>query len=67
MDSPDPLRSDGLPFVFTSFRLDAQTASIDVFDTLIAGKPAPLRPGSHARDESEVTPLVSDVMDYSGE
>jgi murein DD-endopeptidase MepM/ murein hydrolase activator NlpD len=67
MDSPDPLRSDGLPFVFTSFRLDAQTATIDVFDTLIAGKPAPLRPGSHARDESEVTPLVSDVMDYSGE
>jgi hypothetical protein len=67
MDGPDPLRSDGLPFVFRSFRLDAQTASVDVFDTLIAGRPAPLRPGNQARDESAVTPLVSDVMDYPGE
>lgn len=67
MDSPDPLRSNGLPFVFTQFRLDAQTANIDVFDTLMAGRPAPLVPGSPARDESGVTPLVSDVMDYSGE
>ncbi|MDX1872229.1 M23 family metallopeptidase [Mycolicibacterium sp. 120266] len=67
MDGPDPLRSDGLPFVFRSFRLDAQTASVDVFDTLIAGRPAPLRPGGQARDESGVMPLVSDVMDYPGE
>jgi murein DD-endopeptidase MepM/ murein hydrolase activator NlpD len=67
MDGPDPLRSDGLPFVFRSFRLDAQTADADVFDTLMAGRPAPLRPGNQHRDESAVMPLVSDVMDYPGE
>lgn len=67
MDGPDPLRSDGLPFVLRSFRLDAQTAGVDVFDTLNAGRPAPLRPGGQARDESGVMPLVSDVMDYPGE
>ena len=67
MDGPDPLRADGLPFELTSFRLSAQTANVDVFDTLMAGKPAPVRPGAPARDESDVSPLVSDVMDYDGE
>ena len=67
MDGPDPLRADGLPFELTSFRLSAQTANVDVFDTLIAGKPAPLRPATPPRDESDVSPLVSDVMDYDGE
>ncbi|MHA3024511.1 M23 family metallopeptidase [Mycobacterium sp. BMJ-28] len=67
MDGPDPLHSNGLPFVFPSFRLTAQTASIDVFDALMAGKPAPLRPGIPPRDETGVAPLVSDVMDYPGE
>ena len=29
MSTPDPLRSDGLPFVFTDFRLDARIADTD--------------------------------------
>jgi hypothetical protein len=65
MSTPDPLRSDGLPFVFKSFRLDSRLASMDSVDALLQGKPAPMQPGFAARDESEVSPLVLDVMTYA--
>ncbi len=72
MDSPDPLKADGLPFVFDSFRLTGRTDDRlgpdgDAIDTAQAGKPAPMVPDFTARDETQVTPLVSDVMDYPGE
>lgn len=72
MGSPDPLKADGLPFVFDSFRLTGRTDDRlgpdgDAIDTAQAGKPAPMVPDFTARDETRVTPLVSDVMDYSGE
>jgi hypothetical protein len=64
MSTPDPLRSNGLPFVFKDFTLDGRLASLDLLDPLLTGKPAPLAPGSGARPESNVSPLVLDVMTY---
>lgn len=39
MSSPDPLRSNGLPFVFKAFTLDGRMTSVDALDPLLAGKP----------------------------
>ncbi|MET0454071.1 MAG: M23 family metallopeptidase, partial [Mycobacterium sp.] len=44
MDSPDPLRSNGLPFLIKSYELTGLMASMDALDPLLEGKPAPLRP-----------------------
>jgi murein DD-endopeptidase MepM/ murein hydrolase activator NlpD len=66
MSTPDPLRSDGLPFVFKSFRLDSRIASTDDVEEIVtAGKPAPMEPGFTARDETGVSPLDGDVMTYA--
>ena len=67
MSTPDPLRSNGLPFVLSSFRLDGRIASMDVEDAVKAGQPAPMQPGFTPRDESDVSPLVLDVMTYAGQ
>jgi Peptidase family M23 len=65
MSTPDPLRSDGLPFVFKSFRLDSRIAStVDLEKVVTAGKPAPMQPGLTVRDETDVMPLDDDVMSY---
>lgn len=64
MSTPDPLRSDGLPFVIDAFRLDSRLQSQDALDPLLAGKQAALQPGFTARDEKDVSPLVLDVMSY---
>lgn len=62
MSTPDTLRSDGLPFVFSSFDLLATLP--DSQDELIAGKPA-LAPTSTApRVEKNVMPLQNDLMTY---
>jgi hypothetical protein len=65
MSTPDPLRSNGLPFVLSSFRLDGRIASMDAEDVIEAGQPAPMQPGFTPRDESAVSPLVLDVMNYA--
>lgn len=65
MSTPDPLRSDGLPFVFSYYRLDSRVASTDALDALLAGRPAPMRPGVTPTDESDVMPLSLDVMTYA--
>jgi hypothetical protein len=65
MDGPDPLASNGLPFVIKSFRLDQRLLSQSSLDVLSTGRPAPLQPGFAARDQSEVSPLVLDIMNYS--
>ena len=64
MSTPDPLRSDGLPFVFSSFRLDSRVASPAGVDALLQGRLAPMQPGFTARDENDVSPLSLDVMTY---
>jgi hypothetical protein len=66
MSTPDPLRSDGLPFVLSSFTLDGRIATMDAEDAIEAGEPAPMQPGFTPRDESGVSPLVLDVMSYAG-
>ncbi len=48
MSTPDPLRADGLPFVFSAFRLDSRLSSTD--DDLLAGEPAELEPGFAPRE-----------------
>ncbi|MGH7291933.1 MAG: M23 family metallopeptidase, partial [Myxococcota bacterium] len=40
MSTPDPLRSNGLPFVFKDFTLDGRLASMDAIDPLVTGTPA---------------------------
>lgn len=64
MSTPDPLRSDGLPFVFKAFRLDGRVASLSAADAFENGPPAQLTPGLPARAENNVSPLVLDVMTY---
>ena len=69
MKGPDPLKADGLPFVIDEFRRTARTSEDvgpdgDAIDTVMAGKPVPLQPGVTPADETRVSPLVSDVMDY---
>jgi murein DD-endopeptidase MepM/ murein hydrolase activator NlpD len=63
MSTPDPLRSDGLPFVFSTFRLDSRLTGSP--DDLFSGKPATLQPGFAARTENDTSPLVYDVMTYA--
>lgn len=65
MDGPDPLASNGLPFVLKAFRLDSRLAGMGALDPLIDGRPVTLQPGFAARDQSEVSPLVLDVMTYA--
>ena len=65
MSAPDPLRSNGLPFVLSSFTLDRRIASMDAEDVMAAGQPAPMQPGFTKHDESAVSPLVLDVMNYA--
>lgn len=65
MDGPDPLASNGLPFVINRFRLDQRVLSQPSLDTLFTGQPAPLQPGFAAREQSEVSPLVLDIMNYA--
>ncbi|TPG25511.1 M23 family metallopeptidase [Mycolicibacterium hodleri] len=66
MSTPDPLRSNGLPFVFKNFTLDGRFASMDAIDPLLTGGSASVAPGSVARDEKNLSPLVLDVMTYAG-
>jgi hypothetical protein len=66
MSTPDPLRSNGLPFTFEKFTLDGRLASMDALDPLLTGSPAPMTPGFTARDEKGLSPLVLDVMSYAG-
>jgi hypothetical protein len=66
MSTPDPLRANGLPFVFKSFRLNSRIASEDDLDPLLDTGVAKLQPGFAARDETNVSPLVLDIMSYPG-
>ena len=66
MSTPDPLRSDGLPFEFSSFRLDSRLSDTpEALDSLLEGKPADLQPGFAPRDENNLSPVVYDVMTYA--
>jgi hypothetical protein len=64
MSTPDPLRSNGLPFLLKDFTLDGRLASMDALDPLITGHPAVMAPGATPREEKDLSPLVLDVMSY---
>jgi hypothetical protein len=64
MSTSDPLRSDGLPFVFRSFRLTDRLADMAAVDAVETGGPARPVPGFTARAETNVSPLNLDVMTY---
>lgn len=66
MSTPDPLRANGLPFVFDGFTLDGRMASLATLDPLLTGQPVPIPPDPPARDERNVSPMVLDVMTYAG-
>ncbi len=65
MNGPKPLVSNGLPFMIKSFRLDQRIASERDVDKLFTAQPARLQPGFAARDQTEVSPLSLDIMNYS--
>jgi len=64
MSTSDPLRADGLPFVFRSFKLTGRLADMAAVDALEAGSPARMAPGFAPRTENNVSPLNLDVMTY---
>lgn len=64
MSTPDPLRSDGLPFVFRSFKLTDRLADMAAVDAVEAGGPVRPVPGFTVRAETDVSPLNLDVMTY---
>jgi murein DD-endopeptidase MepM/ murein hydrolase activator NlpD len=65
MNTPDPLRANGLPFLFDKFRLNSRIASTNALNHLSdTGGPAELKHGMTPRDETLVMPLVLDVMTY---
>lgn len=66
MSTPDPLRSNGLPFVIENYELTGQMASMNALDPLLDGKPAQLEPAFQTRKEAGTSPLVLDVMSYVG-
>jgi hypothetical protein len=65
MSAPDPLMSNGLPFIFDKFRLDSRVASDDALDRLTdTGGPVQLQTGFPGGDQTNVMPLDLDVMTY---
>ncbi|MCW2690234.1 MAG: metalloendopeptidase-like rane protein, partial [Mycobacterium sp.] len=66
MSTPDPLHANGLPFVFSSFRLDSRIASDNAMKSIFkTGGPAQFQPDLAARDEFDVMPMYRDVMTYA--
>ncbi len=65
MSTPDPLLSNGLPFIFDKFRLDSRVASADALNQLAdTGGPVQLQTGFPGGDQASVMPLDLDVMTF---
>lgn len=64
MSTPDPLRSNGLPFVIDSFSVDARITSEAALDPLIGGSPAELAAGLAPREVTDVMPLNLDITSF---
>jgi hypothetical protein len=62
MDGPSPLRSNGLPFVFRSFRMQG---TVTDEPTLLAGQPVTIDPAGAGRHRREL-PLDLAVVDFAG-
>ncbi|OSC40373.1 peptidase M23 [Mycobacterium decipiens] len=65
MSTPEPLRSNGLPYVFVSFHLDSRIASDAAVDQLAdSGGPVPTQQGFAQSDKTHVMPLQLDTMSF---
>ncbi|WP_395308982.1 M23 family metallopeptidase [Mycobacterium sp. AMU20-3851] len=62
MNTPDPLAADGLPFLFDSFTVDGRLSSSADLTALLTGGTVQMAPGSNPRTETDLSPLVMDVM-----
>jgi len=65
MSTPDPLAADGLPFLFDSFTVDGRLSSPQDLISLLTGGTVHVTPGSTPRAETDLSPLVMDVMSYA--
>ncbi|MBB2959091.1 M23 family metallopeptidase [Pseudoclavibacter helvolus] len=66
MDSPNPLASNGLPFVFDTFTLDGQVTSQAALDAGEQGKGYEVDK-ANAGERTGQVPLTGDLMTYPGE
>ena len=66
MDSPNPLASNGLPFVFDTFTLDGQVTSQAALDAGEQGKAYKVDK-ANAGERTGQVPLTGDLMTYPGE
>jgi hypothetical protein len=66
MDGPDPLASNGLPFVIDSFTLDNVVAGDDAIEALITtGNPPAYGPPVSDPERKDEMPMTYDVMTFS--
>ncbi len=65
MSTPDPLAADGLPFLFDTFTVDGRLSSPQELIALLTGGTVQVAPGSSPRTETDLSPLVMDVMSYA--
>ncbi|MTD12598.1 peptidoglycan DD-metalloendopeptidase family protein [Nakamurella sp. YIM 132087] len=67
MDSPDPLRANGLPFVLDEFEVEGRYPSEDALGPLLEdGGPVPTEPGIARSTQRAAMPLSLDIMTYPG-
>jgi murein DD-endopeptidase MepM/ murein hydrolase activator NlpD len=64
MDSPDPLASNGLPFVVDTFDLEARIGSADDIDAIVGGAPAEYAPAQPTGPRAGEMPLFLDVLTF---
>lgn len=65
MDSPNPLASNGLPFVFDTFMLDGRVTSQAALDAGEQGKAYKVDK-ANAGERTDQVPLTGDLMTYPG-
>ncbi|MCE5289371.1 MAG: M23 family metallopeptidase [Nocardiaceae bacterium] len=63
MDGPDPLASNGLPFVIDDFTLEAQLTPQSL-DTVVTGQPAQYDPAVKKATRTDEMPLYRDVLGF---
>ena len=65
MSAPEPLRANGLPFLFDKFRLNSRL-SPESIELVSSGGSAVLPHGVTGADKTFQMPLYLDVMNYPG-
>jgi hypothetical protein len=65
MDGPDPLASNGVPFVFAEQDLVGQGTDASAIDTLFSGSPLPLAADGPTGPRQDEMPLFLDVVDLT--